>query len=29
MDETSEVIRQRREKARAIADQNIELYPIS
>lgn len=27
MDETSEVIRQRREKARAIADQNIELYP--
>jgi lysyl-tRNA synthetase class 2 len=27
MDETSEVIRQRREKARALADQNIELYP--
>ena len=27
MDETSEVIRQRREKARALADQDIELYP--
>ncbi|UCD86954.1 MAG: lysine--tRNA ligase [Desulfobacterales bacterium] len=27
MDETSEVIRQRREKARALSDQNIELYP--
>ena len=27
MDETSEIIRQRREKARGLADQNIELYP--
>jgi len=27
MDETSEVIRRRREKAKALADQNIELYP--
>ena len=27
MDETSEVIRHRREKARALADQKIELYP--
>ncbi|OEU46516.1 MAG: lysine--tRNA ligase [Desulfobacterales bacterium S3730MH5] len=27
MDETSEVIRQRHEKARSLADQNIELYP--
>ncbi|MBW2019929.1 MAG: lysine--tRNA ligase [Deltaproteobacteria bacterium] len=27
MDESSEVIRQRREKAKAFADQNIELYP--
>ncbi len=27
MDETSEVIRQRHEKARALADQDIELYP--
>ena len=27
MDETSEVIRQRREKAEALAKQNVELYP--
>ena len=27
MDETSEVIRQRREKARALAEKNVELYP--